>query len=173
MLEVYLYDENGLFTQSYMAHPDPLEPGQFTIPTLHSLTAPTIVAGTWPVAVNGVWVNEPDFRSKTVYDTTTGVASIYETIGALPSNLTTTAPTPVPQPDGAAFIQAVKAVFGGIAAIIAAANIPYSAFVFAVQDGDWADVQTLIVNAYPAFITSTQYASIKAAAITNNIPITL
>ena len=173
MLEVYLYDENGLFTQSYMAHPDPLEPGQFTIPTLHLLTAPTIVTGTWPVAANGVWTNEPDFRGQTVYDTATGVAYIYETIGALPANLTTTAPTPIPQPDGVAFIQSVKAIFGGIAAIIAAGNMPYSAFVFAVQDGDWVDVQTLITNAQPALITSTQYASIKAAAIVNNIPITL
>ena len=174
MLQVYLYDENGLFTQAYLAHPDPLEQGQFTIPTLHLLTAPTIIAGSWPVAVNGQWVNEPDFRGQTVYDKTSGDATIYGAIGALPTNLTLTPPAPPVIPNGQAFIQACKVIFGGIASIVSNATIPYSAFVFAVQDGDWSDVQILVTSAKTNnIITSTQYDAIKSAAITNNIPVSL
>ena len=77
------------------------------------------------------------------------------------------------QPNGLAFIQSVKNSLGGIA-VISESNIPYSAFVFAVQDSDWADMQILVTSAKTNnIITSTQYDAIKSSAITNNIPVSL
>jgi hypothetical protein len=71
------------------------------------------------------------------------------------------------------FAQSVKTSVGGILA----ANslmIAYPAFFPAIQEGQWTDLQTLIIDANTkAVITPLQYAEIRQAATDNHIPITL
>ena len=76
-----------------------------------------------------------------------------------------------PQPEVSGFIQAIKAQIG----IVAAASITGSALMFsALQIGEWADASALIENALTlGQITTAQHASIKAAALTFNIPLSL
>jgi len=77
------------------------------------------------------------------------------------------------RPDVDGFVQAVKAVFGGIIAANAVL-ISYPAFLPAVHQQHWADLQTLIIDAKTtAVITLAQYDAIKTAAINFSIPITL
>ena len=79
----------------------------------------------------------------------------------------------IPSPNGASFIASVKIAMGGILgsnALMAA----YPAFLPAVQQSDWEGVQELILDAQTrAIINPTQYQSIKAAALSNAIPLTL
>jgi hypothetical protein len=74
-------------------------------------------------------------------------------------------------PDG--FAQSVKTAVGGILSANAL-MIAYPAFFPAIQEGQWADLSTLIIDANTkAVITPAQYAAIKAAAASNNIPVVL
>jgi hypothetical protein len=74
-------------------------------------------------------------------------------------------------PDG--FVQSVKTAVGGILSANAL-MIAYPAFFPAIQEGQWTDLQTLIIDANTkAVITPLQYAEIRQAATDNHIPITL
>jgi len=78
---------------------------------------------------------------------------------------------PIPNPTG--FAQSVKTGMGGILAANALMEI-YPAFFPAIQTGQWADVQTLILDAQTkGVLNSTQYAEIKQAASDNHIPVAL
>jgi hypothetical protein len=78
-----------------------------------------------------------------------------------------------PTPNAAGFVSDVKAALGGIIPSNTLAG-QYPLFFPAIQSSDWADVQALILDAQiRGIIGSTQYAAIKAAAISNNIPIAL
>ena len=80
---------------------------------------------------------------------------------------------PSPPPSGAGFEQAIKTGVGGIVAANALARA-YPLFFAAVQSGQWADVQALILDAQTTgAITPTQYAEFQAAATSFNIPVTL
>ena len=77
----------------------------------------------------------------------------------------------LPNPEG--FAQAIKTALGGIVGANALA-VPYPLFFAAVQLSDWEGVQALIEDAQAeAVVNAAQYAAIKAAALTNNIPVTL
>ena len=77
----------------------------------------------------------------------------------------------MPNPEG--FAQAIKTALGGIVGANALA-VPYPLFFAAVQLSDWEGVQALIEDAQAeAVVNAAQYAAIKAAALTNNIPVTL
>jgi hypothetical protein len=81
-------------------------------------------------------------------------------------------PTPIPQPDAQGFLQAIKIGMGGIVAVAALPNA--WALTAAINANQWPDVQSLVVDALAKTnITATQYAAIKAAATTFNIPVTL
>ena len=72
-----------------------------------------------------------------------------------------------------AFSNSVKATFGGIVAASALGALPLYFFA-ALQLQNWTDVQDIIIHANTAaIITNAQYAEIKAAASTYNIPIQL
>jgi len=75
-----------------------------------------------------------------------------------------------PQPT--AFAESVKDALGGIVGI---SNLPSAALFFAaVQTQTWVDTMALIQDAKnKSVISADQYAAIKAAATTFNIPITL
>lgn len=80
-------------------------------------------------------------------------------------------PSTIPNPTG--FAQSVKIGMGGILAANALMAI-YPAFFPAIQTGQWADVQTLILDAQTkGVLNSTQYAEIKQAASDNHIPVAL
>jgi len=76
-------------------------------------------------------------------------------------------------PNALGFQQAVKTALGGIVG----ANtlmVAYPAFLPALQQGQWADLQALIIDANTrAILTPAQYSAIKTAAAANNIPVTL
>ena len=80
-----------------------------------------------------------------------------------------------PQPNVAEFIQATKSLIGlpKIAANPTLSN--YATWVFnALQLGQWADAQTLIITANTALIISpAEYAAIKSAVTQFNLPMTL
>ena len=77
----------------------------------------------------------------------------------------------LPNPTG--FIEAVKVSLGGIVGANSL-SVSYPLFFTTIQSGVWADAQALIVDALAkSVITSVQYASIKAAALQYNIPISL
>jgi hypothetical protein len=76
-----------------------------------------------------------------------------------------------PNPSG--FIQAIKNGLGGIVAANSVA-VAYPLFFAAVQEQHWPDVQALLVDAKTKnLLTTQQYADIKTAAATFNIPVTL
>lgn len=78
---------------------------------------------------------------------------------------------PAPDPNG--FAQAVKTGLGCVVAANALA-VAYPLFFAAVQDGMWADLQALVIDAKTkAVVTTAQYNAIKAATATFNIPVTL
>ena len=77
----------------------------------------------------------------------------------------------LPNPEG--FAQAIKTALCGIVGANALA-VPYPLFFAAVQLSDWEGVQALIEDAQAeAVVNAAQYAAIKAAALANNIPVTL
>ena len=77
------------------------------------------------------------------------------------------------RPNPAAFGQAIKAGLGGIQGANAL-SVAYPLFFGAIQSYAWDDVQAMLADAKAkAFITSAQYAEIKAAAAQCNIPIAL
>jgi len=92
---------------------------------------------------------------------------------AVPGNTSTPADPIIPAPNGPAFTQAIKTGLGGIiAANVLATKYPLLSPAISLQN--WADVQALIIDANTNLvINSTQYAAIKSAATTYNIPITL
>lgn len=61
-MEVYLYDDNGFYTETYIAQACPIEFGKYIIPTNALKKKPEFKEGKWPVAVNGKWVLKPDTR---------------------------------------------------------------------------------------------------------------
>ena len=80
-----------------------------------------------------------------------------------------------PQPNVAGFIQATKSVIG-LTKIDANPTLSnYANWVFnALQLGQWADAQTLIITANTALIISPEeYAAIKSAVMQFNLPIIL
>jgi hypothetical protein len=82
----------------------------------------------------------------------------------------------LPNPQG--FIAAAKSVFGGPAAILSLPPTVQNAItlcIAAINEGNWADVQAIIVSQQAALnaANSAIYPAIKAAAAANNIPITL
>jgi hypothetical protein len=82
-------------------------------------------------------------------------------------------PAPSAQPDGQGFLQAIKIGLGGIVAVNTLL-IAYPAFLSAIQLSEWLDVQSLLIDALSkTAITPIQYAAIKSAAATYNIPVTL
>ena len=77
----------------------------------------------------------------------------------------------LPQPT--AFTQAIKDCLGGIVAANALA-VACPLLLPAIASGHWDDVQALIIDAQITnVINAAQYAAIKAAATTFNIPIIL
>ena len=75
---------------------------------------------------------------------------------------------PVPNVDG--FIASVKTTFGGVAGILALPQAEQNAITLclsAIDKGQWADAQTIIISMPPAL--GAAYAAIKAAAAANNI----
>lgn len=71
------------------------------------------------------------------------------------------------------FTQACKTAAGGIVAANTLAKA-YPLFFAAIEQQQWADVQTLIIDAHgDATLNDVDYAAFKAAAVTYNIPITL
>lgn len=77
----------------------------------------------------------------------------------------------LPNPVG--FTQAIKSGLGGIVSVNALA-VAYPLFFEAIATQQWEDVHTLIQDAKTKLVISAdQYAAIKVAATTFNIPITL
>jgi hypothetical protein len=172
---VYLFDANGIYTGIYSAQQSPLEPGIFIVPELSTDIAPPGAAGTWPVFKSGAWINTPDHRGETHYDTN-GDPVVIEYLGpVLPALLATPPVKPVLPvlPDLQGFLQAIKIGLGGIVAVNTLL-IAYPAFLSAIQLSEWLDVQSLLIDALSkTAITPIQYAAIKSAAATYNIPVTL
>ena len=82
----------------------------------------------------------------------------------------------LPNPQG--FIAAVKSVFGGPVAILSLPPTVQNAItlcIAAINEGNWADVQAIIISQQAALNAANIaiYPAIKAAAASNNIPITL
>jgi hypothetical protein len=76
-------------------------------------------------------------------------------------------------PNPIKFAQDVKTAMGGIVAGNALMKL-YPAFFPAISTEEYPDVQALIIDAQTTgALTTAQYAAIKNAAITDNIPITL
>jgi hypothetical protein len=76
-------------------------------------------------------------------------------------------------PNVAKFAQDVKTAMGGILASNAL-MVAYPAFFPAVTAYEWSDLQVLLLDALAkSVISELQYSGIKAAAIINNIPISL
>lgn len=76
-------------------------------------------------------------------------------------------------PDVAGFITDAKAALNGI---VAASKIVGAQAVFlALQSGNFADAQALIIDSHtsPGGLTDAQYAGIKSLAAKHNIPVTL
>ncbi len=93
-------------------------------------------------------------------------------LAADPNN---TAPqyVPPPAPDVTSFIQAVKAILGGVGGANALMQ-HYPVIFDALRDQEWVDVSTLIQSANTqSLLTATQYSSIKSAATQYNLPLTL
>jgi hypothetical protein len=84
------------------------------------------------------------------------------------------APTPPTVPNPTGFIAAVKTALGGatgIRTLAAQLQMDVMLCADAINLGNWADVQTIIVADETAL--GSYYPAIKAAAVANNIPITL
>lgn len=92
-------------------------------------------------------------------------------VSTIQSSIAAAAQAALPNPTG--FIEAVKVSLGGIVGANSL-SVSYPLFFTTIQSGVWADAQALIVDALAkSVITSVQYASIKAAALQYNIPISL
>ena len=79
----------------------------------------------------------------------------------------------IPSPNRALFITAMTTALGGI---LAANNYAkaYPLFMPAFDAADWVNASAIIQNALATLVvTPTQYAAIKAAAVTYSIPLTL
>jgi hypothetical protein len=76
-------------------------------------------------------------------------------------------------PNVAQFTQDVKTAMGGILALNAL-MVAYPSFFPSVSAYEWSDLQALVLDAHAkSFINDLQYSGIKAAAIINNISISL
>lgn len=85
---VYLYDTNGIYTESYVANQSPLESGKFIEPVNSTeIEPPAISANQAAVFSNGTWYVEPDYRGQTWYNQTTGVPTEITSVGTPASNL--------------------------------------------------------------------------------------
>ena len=94
-----------------------------------------------------------------------------ETIQATQQAVATAAAALLPNPAG--FTKAIKTGVGGIIEANAL-SVAYPLFFSTLQPLDWEDLQALILDAQSKYvITATQYAAIKAAATSFNIPVTL
>lgn len=91
---VYLFDAiTGESLGAYPASASPLEPGIYLEPVCSTPVAPpTLVANQVAVFAAGTWSIVPDFRGQTVYDQTTGAASVVANRGPLAANLGVTLP---------------------------------------------------------------------------------
>lgn len=79
-------------------------------------------------------------------------------------------------PNGTGFILAAKTALGGVAAVLASQALAAATSVCyeAVRTAQWDDVATIIITAKNVnTITADQYTALQAAAVANNIPVTL
>jgi len=76
-------------------------------------------------------------------------------------------------PNPTAFTQAIKLELGGIVSVNALA-VAYPLFFDAIATQQWSDVKALVLDAQSKNVISIiQYAAIKAAALSFNIPLNL
>jgi len=76
-------------------------------------------------------------------------------------------------PNSAGFAQAIKSDLGGILAVNAI-SAAYPLFFDAIATQQWSDVKALVLDAQSKnVINTTQYAAIKSAALSFNIPLEL
>lgn len=83
---VFLFDPVTLeYTGMYEAHPSPLEPGVFIIPTNSTEEVPPeyIQENEVPCFISGTWIVRPDFRTQTIYSSD-GEEKIVSEIGEIP-----------------------------------------------------------------------------------------
>ncbi|MFK0311298.1 tail fiber assembly protein [Pseudomonas sp. NPDC090233] len=82
---------DGEFVGTVTADPSPLEPGTWLLPAhSYAIELPEIQDGFAPViGLNGaIWQQVEDHRGATVYSTQTREAQVWQTLGALPIDLT-------------------------------------------------------------------------------------
>ena len=109
--------------------------------------------------------NDPEQLGRDLY-----AQAIAGTLGVIAAYI---APPPDTSPKPDAFAQAVKTGLGGILVANQLMTL-YPAFFPAIQTQNWADLQTLILDAKAkAVITLVQYTAIKTAAGAFNIPVVL
>jgi len=118
------------------------------------------------------WTTDPSGKSaSTTYVNGSTESRLLSAIPAIDTILPCP-PQPL-QPNPIGFQNAIKTALGGILGANAL-MVSYPAFMPALQQGIWADLQALIIDANTtAKITAAQYSAIKAAATANNIPIVL
>ena len=76
-------------------------------------------------------------------------------------------------PNSAGFTQAIKSELGGIVDVNALA-VAYPLFFDAIATQQWSDVKALVLDAQSKNVINTnQYAAIKSAALSFNIPLEL
>lgn len=93
---VYIFDDNNVYIHPYLAHEDPLNPGQYVTPTDSTDVAPpTLVENEAAQWVNGAWVVVADFRDQQWYDQTTGDVVLITDVGSPASNLAPTLPNSI------------------------------------------------------------------------------
>jgi len=84
------------FVEMGHADPSPLEPGVWLFPAgAYEGNAPVVLPGCVAILneFGTSWTQVADNRGKTVYDTVTRIASVYEVLGDLPEGLTLEAPS--------------------------------------------------------------------------------
>ena len=118
------------------------------------------------------WTTDPSGKSaSTTYANGSCESRLLSAIPAIDTILP--CPPQPPQANPPGFQMAVKTALGGIIGANAL-MVAYPAFLPALEQAQWLDLQALIIDANTtAKITSVQYASIKSAATANNIPIVL
>lgn len=119
-----------------------------------------------------IWTTDPSGKSaSTTYANGSTESRLLSAIPVIDTILP--CPPQPPQPSPFGFQNAVKIALGGIIGANAL-MVAYPAFLPALEQAQWTDLQALIIDANTtAKITAAQYAAIKAAATANNIPVTL
>ncbi len=144
-MQVYLYDDNNVYTGSYTCQKSPLEPGKFIIPELATTIQPPVIAvDEAAVFIDGIWVVETDYRGQLAYNQTTGVASEITAVGPLPANTALTPPPPTLAQSQAAQIATLQAAY------LAAINSPVSFKNAAGVTSTYPAGNTLLINGQSA-----------------------